>query len=290
MTEFQRIVINLVEEGLTVSEIAKQLGKNMSSVSSVVKRFNLTPKKSYNNTVEHTFFDIIDTPEKAYLLGFFIADGCINTDTERTKGRFSINQSGDDKEIVEAFKNYLNVPSKIQIINNQNGVKYRKPQYRLRWTSPYMRDVLKNIYNITYNKTLDSKFEFPIETIPENLRGHFVRGFIDGDGYMGDNGQENNFSVSIIGTSIKFITKIGDLVSNATGMSYSISNVQGKTCEYYMLRWSCDHINKLEKITKLRTYLYNNASIYLSRKKDKIDHYIEYRANSLNNINEQCNA
>lgn len=78
MTEFQQIVINLVEEGLTISEIARQLGKNMSSVSSVVKRFNLTPKKSYTNTLDHTFFDNIDTSEKAYLLGFFIADGCID--------------------------------------------------------------------------------------------------------------------------------------------------------------------------------------------------------------------
>lgn len=283
MTEFQQIVINLVEEGLTVSEIAKQLGKNMSSVSSVVKRFNLTPKKSYINTLDHTFFDNIDTPEKAYLLGFFIADGCINTDTERTKGRFSINQSEDDKEIVQAFKKYLNVPSDIQIVNSKSGVKNRKTQHRLRWTSPYMRDALRNTYNITSNKTLDIEFQFPIELIPENLQGHFVRGFIDGDGYMGDNGQEGNFSISVVGTSVKFITLIGDLVSKATGMSYSISTTQGKTCEYYSLRWSCDRVNKLEKITKLRTYLYNNASIYLTRKKDKIDHYIEYRANLSDN-------
>lgn len=283
MTEFQQIVINLVEEGLTISEIAKQLGKNMSSVSSVVKRFNLTPKKSYINTLDHTFFDNIDTSEKAYLLGFFIADGCINTDTERTKGRFSINQSEDDKEIVQAFKKYLNVPSDIQIVNSKSGAKNRKTQHRLRWTSPYMRDVLRNTYNITSNKTLDIEFQFPIELIPENLQGHFVRGFIDGDGYIGDNGQEGNFSISVVGTGVKFITLIGDLVSKATGMSYSISIAQGKTCEYYSLRWSCDHVNKLEKITKLRTYLYNNASIYLARKKDKIDHYIEYRANLSDN-------
>ena len=283
MTEFQQIVINLVEEGLTVSEIAKQLGKNMSSVSSVVKRFNLTPKKSYINTLDHTFFDNIDTPEKAYLLGFFIADGCINTDTERTKGRFSINQSEDDKEIVQAFKKYLNVPSDIQIVNSKSGAKNRKTQHRLRWTSPYMRDVLRNTYNITSNKTLDIEFQFPIELIPENLQGHFVRGFVDGDGYMGDNGQEGNFSISIVGTSVKFVTLIGDLVSKATGMSYYINTTQGKTCKYYSLRWSCDHVDKLEKITKLRTYLYNNASIYLTRKKDKIDHYIEYRANLSDN-------
>lgn len=94
----------------------------------------------------------------------------------------------------------------------------------------------------------------------------------------------NNFEV------LDYLNIIGDLVSKATGMSYSISTTQGKTCKYYSLRWSCDHVDKLEKITKLKTYLYNNASIYLTRKKDKIDHYIEYRANSLNNINEQCNA
>lgn len=118
MTEFQQLVINLVEEGMTVSEISKQLGKNQSSISSVVKRFNLTPKKAYTNTVNAEFFDIIDTPEKAYLLGFFIADGCINKNTDKSKGRFGINQSEDDKEIVEAFKQYLNIPSDIQIVHN----------------------------------------------------------------------------------------------------------------------------------------------------------------------------
>lgn len=290
MTEFQQIVINLVEEGMTVSEIAKQLGKNKSSVSSVVKRFNLTPKKAYTNTANSEFFDTINTPEKAYLLGFFIADGCINKTTNRSNGRFSINQSEDDKEIVEAFKQYLNIPSDIQIVNNHNGVKHRKTQYRIRWTSIHMKEILEEKYNITSNKTLDSEFDFPINLIPETLQGHFVRGFIDGDGCMGDNGQEGNFSVSIVGTSIKFVTLIGDLVSKATSMSYKIHETQGKTCKYYSLRWSCDHIDKLNKIIKLQNYLYNNATIFLHRKKEKIDHYIEYRANLLDNTNKQCNA
>lgn len=113
MTEFQQIVINLVNEGKTVSEIARLLNRNMSSVSSVVKRFNLTPTKAFKNTIKDDFFDIINSEEKAYLLGFFIADGCINKTTARSNGRFSINQSEDDKEIVKAFKKYLNVPNNI---------------------------------------------------------------------------------------------------------------------------------------------------------------------------------
>lgn len=290
MTEFQQIVINLVHQGKTVSQIAKLLNRNATSVYSVVKRFNLNPVKNFVNSVEHSFFDIIDSKEKAYLLGFFIADGCINTDTARSKGRFSINQSEEDKEVVEAFKKYLKVPSEITIINNQSGVKHRKLQYRLRWTSPHMRDTLATKYSITNNKTKDTTFEFPIETIPKSLQSHFVRGFIDGDGYMGDNGETNNFSISIVGTSKNFLETIGDLVSKATGMSFNIYKNEGKTVTYYSLRWSCNRKNKLEKITKLQKYLYDKASIYLSRKKEKIDAYIKYRANVLNNINTQCNA
>lgn len=290
MTEFQQIVINLVSEGKTVSEIAKQLGKNMSSVSSVVKRFNLSPKKAYENTVRNDFFDIINTEEKAYLLGFFIADGCINKTTARSKGRFSINQSEDDKEIVKAYKEYLQVPSEIQLVNNQSGVKHRKTQWRIRWTSVHMMETMETIYNIHPHKTTDTEFEFPIKLIPENLQRHFVRGFIDGDGYMGDNGKINNFSVSIIGVSEKFLTMIGDLVSSATGMTYKLYKTKGKTIDYLSLRWSSNRTDKLEKITKLKDYLYNNATIFLHRKREKIEDYIKYRANALNNINAQCNA
>lgn len=142
---------------------------------------------------------------------------------------------------------------------------------------------MEEVYNIHPHKTTDISFTFPIELIPENLRRHFVRGFIDGDGYMGNNGEEGNFSISIVGVSESFLICIGDLVSNATGMSYNLYKSKGKTVDYISLRWSCDRMNKLEKITRLRDYLYTNATIYLLRKKEKIDVYIEYRANVLGN-------
>lgn len=289
MTEFQQQVINLINEQKTISEIAKILNRNMSSVSSVVKRFNLNPKKARENTIIDDFFDEINTDEKAYLLGFFIADGYISNQSGRKNKRFGINQSIDDLEVVEAFKIHLNIPTKIQYVNNQNGVKSRKIQCRVRWTSSHMETTMRDKYHIVSNKTLDTDFSFPIELIPEIYQGAFVRGFIDGDGYMGNNGQENNFSVSIVGTSLNFITTIGDIVSKNTGMSYKVYKSQGKTCSYYSLRWSC-YKDKLNKIIKLRNFLYSNASIFLSRKKEKIDYYIEYRANVLNNTNTQCNA
>ena len=289
MTEFQQIVINLVNDGKTVSEIAKLLNKNMSSVSSIVKRFNLKPKKFYTNTIIHNFFDSIDNEYKSYLLGFFIADGSIYSD-KRTNGRFSINNSEDDKEIVKAFKKYLKIPSDIQIVNCKLGCKHRKPQWRIRWTSSYMKNIFEKRYNIHQKKTIDANFEFPFELIPKNLQRHFVRGFIDGDGYIGNNGCKNNFSISIVGTSEIFLKQIGDLISSYTGMSYNLYKCTGKTVDYVSLRWSCERVNKFEKITKLKEYLYKDATLFLHRKKKKIDDYIKYRANILNNINIQCNA
>lgn len=87
---------------------------------------------------------------------------------------------------------------------------------------------------------------------------------------MSNNGGINNFTISIVGTSIKFLTLIGDLVANETDMTYNISTYKGKTCDYHTLRWSCNRTNKLEKITKLRDYLYNNASIFYTEKKKKL--------------------
>lgn len=104
---------------------------------------------------------------------------------------------------------------------------------------------MESMYNIHPSKTTDTNFIFPINLIPNNLQRHFVRGFIDGDGYLGDNGQKNNFIVSIIGVSEQFLTCIGDLVSKETQMSYNVYKSKGKTVDYISLRWSCDKIDKL---------------------------------------------
>jgi len=44
-TQFQEQVIELIDKGLSVSEISRELNHPMSSISSVIKRFNLKPEK-----------------------------------------------------------------------------------------------------------------------------------------------------------------------------------------------------------------------------------------------------
>lgn len=64
-------------------------------------------------------------------------------------------------------------------------------------------------------------------------------------------------------------------------MDHKIYEKQGKTCTYYHMRFNSGGIEKYEKVLKLREFLYKDATIYLKRKKDKIDAYLEYRANHI---------
>jgi hypothetical protein len=146
-----------------------------------------------------------------------------------------------------------------------------------------------NKYGIKPHKTDNINFKFPFELIPNKFIGSFLRGFIDGDGSF--ESHKGTFTPSIVGGSPIFIKQIGDIVSDYTGLVYKFYSIKGKTCDYYVLRWSANRINKLEKIQKFYDLLYNNDTISLKRKKNKIVSYLEYRANQIRVKGIwQCNA
>lgn len=280
MTDFQKQVLFLFEEGYAVSEIAKMLGRNITSVSSVRKRFDIKVKKSLiENTVNHTYLDTIDSDKKAYFLGFLIADGTLESPHKRHYGRICFNIQQDDLYILEEFKKELNSTNTISIKYNNRGVQCRKPQASFRFTSKPIYDILINKYKILPTKTFNFNFKFPFETISEEYWGAFIRGFIDGDGSFEQH--KGTFNPTIIGTSKEWLLQIGEIIKNKTDLDNKLYEIQGKTCKYYTMRFIANNCNKYEKIQKLNNFLYNNAEIYLKRKKDKIDAYLEYRAKQI---------
>lgn len=87
-----------------------------------------------------------------------------------------------------------------------------------------------------------------------------------------------------------FAKQIGNIIRNNTGLDYKIYEHYGKTCHYYVLRLHANRINKLEKVQRFYNFLYNEDTISLKCKKDKIIEYLEYRANLSVNKDKQCKA
>ena len=296
--------LDLFLEGKTIDEIATITGDTYSVIKHTkIDYKHLLPENlfKYRLRVNDDFFDNIDSEIKAYLLGFFLADGCIDGSKGRRKDetyRFAIRQSIDDLEIVKMFEKYVCVESKIKYSNRQDGVKFRKPQCAIRWTSESMTKILAEKYNIHKRKSYFNEFVFPFENIPENMYRHFIRGFFDGDGNvdfaittMANGNKTTRFQYSFVCNSPMFAKQLGDIICKITdGVIATIREQKGKTTNWWTLRFNTHKINSLEKRFAFYEYLYKDSEFYLSRKKEKFDSFFEYRANATNNIVAQCNA
>lgn len=274
MTKFQEEVLKLLKENFSVREIAKKLNRSDSSVSSVRTRFGIKNYKQLNyNYCNHTYFDIIDTEEKAYLLGFFIADGYIMSN--EYDYRFGIQIQEQDNYILKKYLENIIPNGNIKTCNKSTKEIKRVNISSLRWSSKYMKNIFINKYKILPNKTQDSDFKFPFETIPNYLIRHFVRGFIDGDGSFEQ--KDFIFTITLISTSENFLKNLASYICNLdNGIGIKVKKNKGKTIDWFYLRFNF-FTNKKEKVTKIYDYLYKDATIFLQRKKDKIEAYLKYR-------------
>lgn len=263
-------------------EVSKKLEINYKAVESVKRRYNINVRKMEQSKANHYYLDNIDCDTKAYILGFFIADGSIGKE-----GRISFNISKEDEIVLHKIKECF-WANDVVYKNSQAGVKFRKPQAVYRFTSRKLLNVLQNKYNIHPNKTYDNTFKFPFDTIPEEYHGSFIRGLWDGDGSFESHDYVFN-PVCCINSKL-FAEQIGEIIYTNTGLNYKIYEHQGKTCVYYTLRLHANRTNKLEKVKKLYEFLYKFDTISLQRKKDKVIRYLEYRANLAVNKVRQCNA
>jgi hypothetical protein len=277
----------LFSEGYTPTMVADMIGINRKSIHYYINTYNLeVVNKHRSHHCNDNYFLKIDSEKKAYLLGFIIADGCISKDN-----RLCFANSEDDESILQIAKDEISPDSKIIKSYYQQGVIVRKPQVRLRIKSNIICSQLKELYNIDQNKTMDSSFSFNLDLIPDIYVSHFIRGFFDGDGSVSFHTYKNTifFNFSFISTSLVFLTSIGTIFEEKFKIKQVVKEIQGKTVNYYTLRFNYNR-NRSSKIEEIYNYLYKDSTVFLERKRIKFQNYLEYRANSTNNIVEQCNA
>lgn len=287
--ENQKLVLikKMFEEGYTSLMIAKKLGINPKSMYYYIKKYSLIQKNKQRIVhCNDSYFNNIDSEEKAYLLGFFLADGYVSE-----KRRICLNNSIDDISFLELFQKEVCKDSKIIILNKQLGAKFRKPQCVLRISSQEMYDTLVYKYDIKPNKTQDKTFKFNFDLIPRELHRHFIRGFFDGDGSISFDlkGNSFNFNFSFVMTSVLFTNQIGLIFENTFDIKSRVREQQGKTTNWFTLAFSYNR-NVYPKIKLIYEYFYKDSNHFLERKKIKFEKYLEYRANAIDNTIAQCNA
>ena len=267
--EKAKITKELYEEychgNIKFCDIIKKLNISRFELEKQFKENNFLHRRNVlKNTTKHDFFEKIDSELKSYLLGFYVADGCIYNDY------FSISLTEQDKEIVQLFQNtigpYFKITYSPEYLSNNGYVS--KPLYSISIHSKQICETLEK-YGIGANKTTTSNFNFSV--VPESLMIHFIRGYFDGDGVVcattgikNQNGKKykyNNYNWSIISNKKENLTPIQEFLFNSFNIK---SNILNDGRGHFLIE-----INKKDDFFLMRKILYNNANYFLKRKKDK---------------------
>jgi hypothetical protein len=70
----------MIDDGAFLKDVAEYCNLDRETTRSILKQLGLEIKNTnrVNKHINSYYFSVIDTPEKAYWLGFLFTDGCVD--------------------------------------------------------------------------------------------------------------------------------------------------------------------------------------------------------------------
>lgn len=246
-----------VNNNISTINCAKKFKIGKNTLRTYLKEHNLIKNpKNYQKDISYNenFFDNIDTEEKAYWLGFIMADGSTRLNKKNNPAQTSIEISKKDIEILNTFKNSIESNHIIRERSRRTVTGKISEICSITISSEYLTSKLIG-YGVVPNKTYIGYINEEVFNDNEELIFHYLRGYSDGDGTINKNKGSYVFklvirSKSILNTITNWIKKYCNIDTKITIWkdTYRLS-IQNKK-EYFIF---------LDK-------LYKNANIYLNRK------------------------
>lgn len=253
----------------TLKAVAHELKIDPDSVSLYMTKFGLSYDKQVIYTCDHYFFSR-DNEETFYVAGFIAADGCVK-DRENIGGtrrhEMQIGLSRGDKSFLEQFRQIMKAETPIRDFLVKNSK--RNPEWNDTWkseitiTSKQMCENLER-FNIVPRKSLIYTFPQWLKTHP--LKHHFIRGYNDGDGSfyipkLKDGRRAEQVYFSMRGTP-EFLLDARYILEQECDLDVRENPIRISS-GHGVLEYGGNGV-----ISKITDFLYQDATIYLPRKRD----------------------
>jgi DNA-binding transcriptional regulator WhiA len=200
-----------------------------------------------------TNFEVIDSEEKAYWLGFLYADGSVGS----AEDKIELGLAEKDLKHIEKFRDFMGISNKIS---------YREAtkSYRMSFRSAKCKQDLIDKGCVPKKSLI---LNFPTESqVPKTLIRHFIRGYFDGDGWFTNT--ESCFQIGIIGTE-NFIKGFLDNIENINKDNKIFTVHRENGAKRYVFGAYQDVLNFLN-------WIYKDSNVYLDR---KYEHYLDFIQN-----------
>lgn len=260
--EQQEEAIRLYKDGTLVTNIAKKFELKRYEVDYFlfyIQKLKRPGKSRYS--VDNNYFKIIDTPQKAYWLGFLYADGCVH------ENGTNLLLAPLDEDHLELYKKHINFTGRVERYYLKDEHKTHKHSIvRVR-----NKEFRQNLINKGCVERKTFKLTFPSsDIVPDKLISHFIRGYFDGDGSVWNSqslNKQNNKVYAKIGVSItssdRFIYSLQKLLQERFSIGSAISkHPDSKGISILSL-------SSQENILKFRKVIYKGAKVFLKRKREK---------------------
>lgn len=255
--ETKNEIIALYKNNISIRQIAEKYNLTRRSISNfLTERGIKTTIGNHHRQYFHDedYFQIIDTEEKAYWLGFLYADGYIvSAENRYGQEKVGITLSNKDIEHLEKFKKAIKATNPITDVSKVNSALSRI----ILTSQKTVNDLIK--LGCVKNKSLILTFPDD-QKVPTELIRHFIRGYFDGDGSISSytKGSYNDYSFNIVGTE----SMILDLFLKLGGKgSYFLD--KRKENSWYL------RIGGNQQLKEIYHFLYDDATIFLDRKHSK---------------------
>ena len=242
---------------LSFKEMAQVLHRSDNAIRLRGSRMGL---KKYPYTCNYHYFDIIDTEEKAYWLGFLTADGWINKNDKTNAGVVGVELQYKDIGHLKKFNKSVNGNYKITDRYKECSVSpYSKRHHTciLRFFSKTMYDSLEK-----QGFTNDKTFNASIPKFDKKFIRDYLRGYFDGDGCLCYT--KKSFHVNFITASLNLMSDIKNILDKLNFCCYDDFYINKYDTKMYTI-----NIYKTEDKIKFLDYIYKNSSVYLDRKYQK---------------------
>lgn len=248
-----QMLINEYKNGDTLQQIAKRHGVSKSTIVAYLEERNIERHRPYRTIydLDEHYFDDVDTPEKAYIIGLLAADGNV------FKNSITLSLQEGDKHILEDVNRCLGSNRPLHYVKMPVG----KNKWTLNIVNKYMAQSLKDL-GIVENKSLI--LEFP-ECITDELLPHFLRGLLDGDGTIGS----SRYTVGYTGTKMLLFT-IAEKIERILDIHFYPRKEHCNNDVTYSIG-----IYKQDHCIRFLNYIYNNSTIHLNRKFALYQKYVD---------------
>ena len=272
-------IVSKYMNGDSAISIAKQFNVSPTPIYKLLKNRNIKirtiSEASRKYSLNEQYFEEINSPNKAYFLGFLFADGY----NDEKRNSIEVSCSEKDEELILKLNKEIESNKPIQYFKIKD-----KKYCRISWCS---EKISRDLCNIGCKQAKTFKITYP--KIDKLFEKDFIRGYFDGDGCISysyvkkDNYFGNIFNgvITFVGTEL-FCLHLKDILLKEIYVNSSI------LCRHPLNK---NNIRTLQisgnnQVRRLADWMYADSDLFLKRKKDKYEKFqfiLSDRKNKLKN-------